>query len=197
MNGFIKIDRGMVDWGWYDDSNTKDVFLHLILTANWKETQYHGRTIKAGQTVFGIQALAERLGMSVRNVRTALEHLKRTGEITVEATNKFSIATLENWAKYQLQEEEVTNNRQTTDKRLTTPKEKKNNNIFRPPTLGEVEAYAKEKHSPVDYEFFWNYYNESDWNGVKNWKQKFLTWDRKERECVGNTPKVERVKYDY
>lgn len=197
MNGYIKLDRKMLDWGWYDDANTKVVFLHLLLTANWKEREYHGQTIEVGQAIFGVNSLAEQLGLSVRNVRTALDHLKSTGEITIKTTNKFSVATLVNWAKYQLQEDEVTNNRQTTDKQVTTPKERKNNNKFVPPTLGEVQAYAREKHSPVDYEFFWNYYNESNWNGVKNWKQKFLTWDRKERERQGNSPREERIVYDY
>lgn len=196
MNGFVKIERKMVDWGWYDDPNTKIVFLHLLLTANCKKTEYHGHKIEAGQTIFGRKALADKLGLSERNVRTALEHLESTGEIRIESTNKYSIATVVNWAKYQFVPDEPTNNRPTTDQQVTTPKERKNN-IFRPPTLGEVEAYAKEKRSPVDYEFFWNYYNESDWNGVKNWKQKFLTWDRKERERTGNRPTEERVKYDY
>lgn len=198
MNGYIKLDRKMLDWGWYDDSNTKSVFLHLLLTANWRETEYHGVHIEVGQTIFGVNSLASQLNLSVRNVRTALEHLQSTGEITVKSTNKFSVATLVNWAKYQLQEDEPTNNRQTTDKQPTTPKEsKKERNSFRPPTLGEVKIYAKEKASPVDYEFFWNYYEESNWDGVKNWKQKFLTWDRKERERRGNQPQQERVKYDF
>ena len=60
-----------------------------------------------------------------------------------------------------------------------------------------MKAYAVEKQSPVDYEFFWNYYESSKWDGVKNWKQKFLTWDKKERERIGNQPVVERVRWDY
>lgn len=196
MNGFIKIDRGMLDWGWYDDPSTKIVFLHLLLTANWKEREYRGHKLKVGDTVFGVSALADRLGLSVRQVRTAIQHLEKTGEITVKATNKFSIATLENWAKYQFEEEEATNNRQTKDNQSTTPKERKNIKKYVPPTLEEVKEYAYEKQSPVDYEYFWNYYNLSNWDGVKNWKQKFLTWDKKERE---RQPKAvqERPKYTF
>ena len=187
----------MLDWGWYDDPNTKIVFLHLLLTANWQEGEYRGYRLKAGDTVFGVSALAEKLNLSVRQVRTALEHLQSTGEITVKSTNKFSIATLENWAKYQFENEEATNKRQTNDKRATTLKERKNKkNSFVPPTLEEVKAYAYEKQSPVDYEYFWKYYDASEWENVKNWKQKFLTWDKKERE---RQPKVvqERPKYEF
>lgn len=197
MNGYIKLNRKMTEWGWYDEPNTKIVFLHLLLTANWKEREYHGHTIKAGETVFGTQALAEQLGISRQQVRTALAHLQETEEITIRSTNKFSVATLKNWAKYQVECDESTNNQPTNNQQVTTPKERKNNKKFIPPTLADVKAYAGEKQSPVDYEFFWNYYESSKWDGVKNWKQKFLTWDKKERERIGNQPVVERVRWDY
>ena len=29
--GFIKLYRKMLEWGWYDDGPTKDVFIHLLL----------------------------------------------------------------------------------------------------------------------------------------------------------------------
>ena len=197
MNGYIILDRKMLDWGWYDDSNTKDVFLHLLLTANWQETEYHGKKIGIGQTVFGRKALAEKLGMSERNVRTALEHLENTGEIRIESTNKYSVATVVNWAKYQFVPDGATNNRPTTDHQPTTPKKRNNKKVFTPPTLEQVRAYAEEKQSPVDPEYFWNYYKAGEWSGVQNWKQKFITWDRRERERQGSRPQQERVKYDF
>lgn len=130
LNGWVKLNRSMLDWEWYDDTNTKVVFLHLLLTANWEEKRYHGHVIKEGDTIIGLNALAEELGLSVRQVRTALEHLKMTGEITVKATNKFSIVTIENWAKYQVDDlpsdKQTTNERQTNDIQPTTPKEIKN-----------------------------------------------------------------------
>lgn len=102
LNGWVKLSRSMLDWEWYDDTNTKIVFLHLLLTANWEEKRYHGHVIKEGDTIIGLKALAKRLDLSVKQVRTALDHLKATGEITVKATNQFSIVTIENWAKYQV-----------------------------------------------------------------------------------------------
>lgn len=188
----------MVDWGWYDDINTKTVFLHLLLTANWREREYRGYQVNVGEAVFGVKALAETLGLSVQQVRTALKHLESTGEIHIKSTNKFSIATLENWAKYQVEECELTNEQQTSNKQSTTPKERKNKKkVFTPPTLEQVRAYAEEKQSPVDPEYFWNYYSADEWSGVQSWKQKFITWDRRERERQGSKPQQERVKYDF
>ena len=87
-NGYIKLFRKMVEWEWYGDPNTKAVFLHLLLTANYRETNYRGVTLLPGQTIIGRKALAEALGMSEQNVRTSLNHLKSTTEITIkEPTN--------------------------------------------------------------------------------------------------------------
>lgn len=53
---------------------------------------------------------------------------------------------------------------------------------FTPPTLEEVRKYAIERHSLVDPVRFFEYFNAGGWvdakgNKVKNWKQKFITWE--------------------
>lgn len=129
MNGFIKIHRKITEWGWYKDTNTKAVFLHLLLTANYREREYMGYKILPGQTIIGRKELAETLGLSERAVRTALKHLKMTNEVTIKTTNRFSIVTVVNWERYQLREcevtNEVTNKRPASDQQVTTPKERK------------------------------------------------------------------------
>lgn len=54
--------------------------------------------------------------------------------------------------------------------------------VFTPPTLEEVRAYAIERHSSVDPVRFFEFFNAGGWidskgNKVKNWKQKFITWE--------------------
>ena len=112
MNGWVKLHRQIVDWGWYSDPNTKAVFLHLLLTANLEDKEYLGHKISKGSTVIGLYSLSEKLGLSVRQVRTALDKLERTGEITRKATNKFTVVTVENWSLYQCDARD-------TDKRAT------------------------------------------------------------------------------
>lgn len=53
---------------------------------------------------------------------------------------------------------------------------------FTPPTLEEVEAYVRERGSPVDPVRFWEYFETGGWKDakgqpVRNWKQKLLTWE--------------------
>lgn len=54
-----------------------------------------------------------------------------------------------------------------------------------PPTLESVTEYAEQRGSTVDPKQFWEYYNTGGWkdakgNPVRNWKQKFLTWEKHE-----------------
>lgn len=111
FNGYIKIHRKLTQWGWYQDHVVKDLFLHLILTANFKEQEWMGRTIRPGQVVTSYAHLARDLGFTVKQIRTALDKLKRTGEVASEATNRYTVVTLVNWEKYQLTEEEEASER--------------------------------------------------------------------------------------
>ena len=120
--GWVKLFRKFTEWRWYGDANTKVVFLHLLLTANYEEKDWQRTTVKRGQVIVGRKELAERLGLSERNIRTALSRLEETGEITKKATNKYTIVTICNYDSYQQIEEaeRPTTDQQTTNKRPTT-----------------------------------------------------------------------------
>lgn len=106
--------RKLIQWGWYQDSIVKCVFLHLLLTANFKDSQWMGIPIKRGQVVIGTNKLADELGISRQQLRTALNKLKSTNEITIKSTNKFTLVTVVNWDNYQCEEEGATSNLTST-----------------------------------------------------------------------------------
>ena len=128
MNGYIKLFRKFKEWGWYKDPNTKAVFIELLLRANYTDGEYRGVQIKAGQAIFGRNELAEAVGLTPQNVKTAINHLKSTNEITTKSTNKFSVVTIEKWAMYQMELSEstskvtgnLTNDQPATNQQLTT-----------------------------------------------------------------------------
>ncbi len=123
MKGYIKIHRKFRDWEWYSEPVVKDVFLHLLITASWEDSRYKGHEIKAGQTIITVSGLANELGVSTRQVRTAIEKLESTGEITRKTTNRFTVVTVENWSFYQADyddgDKQMANKSQTDDKQMT------------------------------------------------------------------------------
>ena len=140
MEGWIKVHRKLVDWEWYNDINVKVVFLHLLLTANHKEKQWKGQTILRGQKLTSIEHLADDVGLTIQQTRTALKKLKSTHEITIKTTSKNSLITIEKFNNYQFEADEdnkqnnkqlnnsITNNQQTNNKQITTNKNEKNDN---------------------------------------------------------------------
>jgi len=133
-DGYIKLFRSLTNWEWYQDSKTFRVFVHLLLNANWEDSRYRGYEVPRGSLVCGRKQLAKDLRISEQSVRTALQHLESTNEITIKPTNKFSIVSIVNWEKFQSGEflstnkltNESTINQPTTNQQLTTYKENKN-----------------------------------------------------------------------
>lgn len=100
-NEFIKIYRKMLSWEWYTDVNTKTLFLHCLLKANWKDGSWHGYTYKRGQFITSLTTLARETGLTVKQVRTALKHLERTGEVASWHDSKIRIITVISYDSFQ------------------------------------------------------------------------------------------------
>lgn len=149
-NGFIKLYRSMLKWEWYDDINTKVVFLHLLLTVSIEDSKWHGIEIKRGSRVASFEVLSKETKLTFQQVRTAIKHLETTGEVTRSAHSKFTVFSVNNYDKFQTVTSNITNNQQTTNKQLTNnqqqykkvkeDKESKNINIYL-----EIISYLNEK----------------------------------------------------
>jgi predicted transcriptional regulator len=84
-------------------------------------------------------SLAENTGITEQTIRTCLNRLKSTNEITIKVTNKYSIITICNYESYQLinnitnqqinqqPNQQLTINQPTTNQQLTTNKNEENN----------------------------------------------------------------------
>tara|TARA_R110002153_G_scaffold228985_1_gene382000 strand:- start:41 stop:826 length:786 start_codon:yes stop_codon:yes gene_type:complete len=133
MSGFIQIHRKITEWEWYDDANTFRLFMHLLLKANYKAKSYRGMQLESGTVLTGRDLLANELSLSVRQIRTALDKLVATNEVTIETSPKGTKIQIVNYAKYQVATNETTNERpaidqQTTSKRPTSDQQTTTNN---------------------------------------------------------------------
>jgi len=125
MEGWIKLHRKLIDWEWYTDSKMVHLLFHLVAKANHKDGNWKGIEVKRGQLITGLDSLKHQTGISTQSLRTCLERLKSTGEITNKSTNKYRIITILKYDSYQLKEKDnkqLTNNQQTTNKQLTANK---------------------------------------------------------------------------
>ncbi len=98
---YIKLYRKLINWEWYQDINTKTLFLHLLLKANWKEGSWQGINYKRGQLIASINTLAAETGLTFEQVRTSIKHLKSTGEITYEKLPKGGLFTVVEYNRFQ------------------------------------------------------------------------------------------------
>lgn len=130
--GYIKLDRKILDWEWWGDVNTYRVFTYCLIRANWKESKFQGVDVPRGAFVTSLANLAKFTNLSVRQVRTALEHLKSTGELTIIRHSKFSVVIVNNYIQYQdidnQADNQLTQKRQAIDTEATTEEEYKKNN---------------------------------------------------------------------
>ena len=195
--GFIKLHRSILSWEWWKDKNTRIVFLHLLLTANWKDKRYRGISIPAGSLITSRKKLCVELGLSDREVRTALEHLQKTGEIIIEATNRYSLVTIANWELYQLSDSEATNkrpanrptNRPTSDQQNDQPKvlqlKALSNNADQQQAYDSTNQSTNQSTTYKEYKNIRNkndYYNKSKFDANKGLFPDNYNWDEIERD---------------
>ncbi len=204
--GWIKIHRQLFDWEWYKDSNMVHLFIHLLLSANHADGNWQGILLKRGQFITGRKKLSEQTGIAEQSLRTCLNRLKSTREITIKSTNKFSIITICKYDSYQDTEiktnqqinqqtnQQLTSNQPATNQQLTTNKKNKNDNndnnknnesVFTPPSKDDVFNFMlvlfNRNEAIVFAEKFYYHYDARNWAHIKNWKSQAkkaaLTWD--------------------
>ena len=131
MNGYIKIDRGIMDWEWWDDDKVLKLWLTILLLANWEDKKWHGKEIPRGSFWTSIESLSEASGLSTQEVRTALCKLISTGEVTSKATNQGRLITVVKYGVFQ--DDTSKSNKQPNNqpnKQATTTEEIKNKYIW-------------------------------------------------------------------
>ena len=153
LNGYICLYRSLLNWEWHDNPSTGWLFVNLLLLANIAPANWQGITLERGQVVTGRKALAIQTGLSERQIRTALEHLEKTGELTRKTTSQYSLITITHYRKFQDFSEfptsKATNDRPTTDQQSTTKekgkkeKNKKNASFSEGGTGGGRKSTAK------------------------------------------------------
>lgn len=198
--GFICLYRQITQWEWYKNPNTFRLFIHLLLMANYADGRFEGEIIKRGEYVTSLPSLADQTSLTIQQARTALDHLKSTGEITDRKTNRYRVITIVNYDRYQIDNRQnnrpSTGEQQADQQQYKKDKNNKNNviplsrnkeNRFTPPTADDVRKYCEEIGVyGFNAEMFIDYYESRGWmigkNKMKSWKAAVRTWLRRDEE---------------
>lgn len=189
QEGFIKLFRSFTSWHLYKSQNVKAVFIHLLLIANYQDNE----SLKRGQCKITLRSLADSLGLTVQNIRTALGTLTKAQVITQVATQRYIIVTICNYEEYQgnikvNQHEEqhtlqhnVQHNEQERISPIPPKKEykeafeeegekavpaqtsTKETFMFVQPSLSEVKDFITSGKYNVDAQRFFDYYSGLGW----------------------------------
>lgn len=128
-NGWIKLHRKITEWEWYTETKTFALFLHLILTCNFKPTRWRGINLHPGESIKSIETLADETHLSVQNIRTAIKNLILTGELTERQHGKHRILMVKKYNDYQIGNTEsnrvLTGIQQGANREVTADKEGK------------------------------------------------------------------------
>jgi len=152
--GWVKLHRQLLDWEWYEDINTSRLFIHLLLIANHKDKKWRGVLIKKGEKLTSQVKLSEETGLTRQQVRTSLNKLKSTNDITIKTTAQHTVIYINNWDLYQDKPEDqptsnqrATNEQPTSNQRITTNKNVKNDN-------NEKEIVTSSPKANLTFEIF-------------------------------------------
>ena len=144
------LHRSMLNWEWYQNVNTKSLFLHCLLKANHNQGTFEGEAINRGEFVTSLSKLAEETGLSVKQVRVSINHLKRTQEVASRSNSKYTVITIVNYDSYQSNgAKDGATEGQAKGKRRASEGQQYNNNNN---NNNKKRKYIKEKKGSIDFE---------------------------------------------
>jgi hypothetical protein len=197
--GYVKVWRKIEDSGLMQMPNTLALFMHILFNATHKDRKLGTPAgvieLKRGQYVSGRIELARVLKQSEQQVRTSLKKLELMKILTIQATNRYSIYTIENYSKYQDEQptdnqpnnQQSTSNQPTDNQQITTKQELKN--------LSIEECNKKPKEIPAEL---------PDWLPAEIWdefkamrkNQKKPMTVRAEKLVIADLEKIKLDGYD-
>ena len=206
--GFVKDYRSKLDWEWFTDPKTAHLWEYICLRVNYEPSRFRGIEIRRGEMLESIKTISKNTGLSEKNVRTALEHLKSTGEVACKPTRYGLLINAIKYAHFQSQEREtgtqtgtqpeyeVAGKWQGSGNEVATYKEskeykeiKKERSVygsFAPPTREELQDYIRETGSSVDPDRFFDYYENNGWKTGKtpmqDWRATVRSWEKRDKE---------------
>ncbi len=157
--GFVKLYRKIKDNPVYLNPNCFLLFVELIFRCSYKDKwiviKDQEILLKKGQAVCGLSELAKARGLTIQQVRTAFNKMKKWEIITSKSTNHGTVVTVCNFDSYNelIQDDNKQSNNQTTNEQQTANKPTTTNkNIKNVKNIKNKDTYE------VKFAEFWGLY---------------------------------------
>lgn len=190
---FVKLDRNLLKWRWFQHPKTLVVWIWLIMNANVEDHDFERETIHRGEVATSYRRIMTDTGLSSKEVRTALNHLKETGEVATRIRPKYQVISILEYSRYQDVPAGKTagkgqaKGRQTAGKgqqyknvRSKEEKNEKNVCVHTPPSRTEVAEYCLSLGVSTDIDAFIQYNNATGWKigrtKVEDWRPLLTKW---------------------
>lgn len=176
FNGFLMLNKEIKRHEYFTDYKTFHLYFWLLSDANFIDGNFRGTVVKRGQKLTSINSLVIETGLTVREVRTALDKLIKGNYIVKKATNKNQLLTVVEYEYYtgfvESKDKPKTNQRQTEGKPKTTIEEYNN-------TKKEI---IKKESVDVDsnlshFDYLNKNFNKELIELVTEYKPKIIDWD--------------------
>lgn len=82
--GFVYLHRSLLDWQHFQQPSVLQVFITLLLLANWKDGWFRGKRVRRGEMYTTTERLQTTCNLSYITVGKCLEKLEESGEIEMK-----------------------------------------------------------------------------------------------------------------
>jgi hypothetical protein len=163
--------------------------------------------VERGSFITSISNMAKEINLSEKQIRLALNKLKRTSEVASKGTTQHTVIQVVKYDQYQQEGEQQgkrgANEGQTRGEQRATNKNvknDKNDKKDRPDSLEAVISYMRERgfSNPVVTGHKWyDYYTANGWkvgrNPMKDWRASVRTWEKEHKGSTTNTPTYKKL----
>lgn len=141
--GWIKLYRSTLGWRWYDDPITLAFWIYCLLNAAYEPRGYHKADLNVGEFSASLAKMASDTGLTVEQVRSSIDKLVGSQEITKEIRNGCTVIKVARYAEYQGIGTEGYPNEIPTNSQANTPAVQQASNTA--PSLYRKEKRRKKK----------------------------------------------------
>ena len=199
VGDWIKLHRKLLESAVASDPIVGWVWVNLLLRANWEKRQLmDGTWLEPGQLVIGRERFSEEVGLTVKQVRRALDSLRKCQNIVIKGARRGTTVTICNWRTYQGYdstegpekgpERGQKRARKGPENKKLRKEELKNPTTWgkaRPRTVDDVKTFWTEKELNGDPASSWDHFESNGWRvggraAMKDWRAAARNWSRRQ-----------------